>query len=979
VYIADSEGNRIPDYSYCGFRKSQSAIPSVANRVRVEPQQGDATTMIQSAIDFVGQLMPDSEGLRGAVLLAPGVFDIEGQLILNRSGVILRGTVVDGKPMTQLRAIGHDRRALIRLQGEGQPELGPECVVRDSSVPIGARKLAIAPDSSIRPGVTIRITHPSTREWIHSVDMDQFPTDERGSWLDWRPGSVDVTWERQVQTVQMTPEGMEVELDIPLTMPLRTNLSPSRMQTMRWPERLHTAGVEALVLVSHSDSLNPKDEEHAWDGIRIEKAIDVWCRDLSARGFVGSAISIDGSARQVSVIRCNARQPRSELAEFRRRTFYTCGQQTLFLNCQSESGIHDFAVGYLAAGPNAFVHCEATHGLDFSGPIESWSSGVLLDNVTMDGGGLALTNRETEGQGVGWTTCSSMLWQCTAPVITCRNPPGYQNWAYGCWGGFVGNGRWSAMNEFVDPKSLFEQQLKERVGDEIASLIVSSPAHGKNDSTALPQWRLRDKQTSAPESNLLQQADSRRLAIKDGWLTIGGQMVSGDRVGTMWWRGSMLPSRTPEFGVGVTRFAPGRTGEGFTDDLDALTDSMRDKQQIVLEHHWGLWYDRRRDDHEMIRRIDGRVWAPFYEQPWARSGQGTAWDGLSKYDLESFNPWYFRRLNEFAGHCDAKGLILLQQMYFQHNILEAGAHWADFPWRSANCLQSVGFAEPPPYVNKKRIFQADEFYDVEHPVRKALHEKYIRKCLDNMLGRSNVLFSIGEEYTGPAHFVRFWLDTIRAWKQEHPHANPIVCLGCTKDVQDSILNDPEYESLIDVIDLKYWWYVSDGALYAPEGGKNLAPRQQLREWKGTKSRSDLQTARQIAEYRHQFPNKAILSPYRTRSPWSVVAAGGSIPIKALPADDPAWERVAAMHPFPLSDPNCYGIADVGKEYLVYSEAERPWQLDLSKYEREFRGKVLDLATGNWLQEFQVNRGQNWTHQAIDGKPMLVWIHSRETP
>ncbi len=92
------------------------------------------------------------------------------------------------------------------------------------------------------------------------------------------------------------------------------------------------------------------------------------------------------------------------------------------------------------------------------------------------------------------------------------------------------------------------------------------------------------------------------------------------------------------------------------------------KGQVILEHHWGLWYDRRRDDHEMIRRIDGEVWGPFYEQPWARSGQGIAWDGLSKYDLERFNTWYFSRLNQFASECELKGLILLQQMYFQHNI-----------------------------------------------------------------------------------------------------------------------------------------------------------------------------------------------------------------------------------------------------------------------------------------------------------------------
>ena len=132
----------------------------------------------------------------------------------------------------------------------------------------------------------------------------------------------------------------------------------------------------------------------------------------------------------------------------------------------------------------------------------------------------------------------------------------------------------------------------------------------------------------------------------------------------------------------------------------------------------------------MVRRADGAVAPPFYEQPFARTGKGTAWDGLSLYDLEAFNPWYWNRLHEFAKVCDKKGLIIFFQNYFQHNILEAGAHWADFPWRSANNINNTEFPEPPPYAGNKRIFMDELFYDATHPVRRSLHRAYIRKCLD---------------------------------------------------------------------------------------------------------------------------------------------------------------------------------------------------------------------------------------------------------
>ena len=72
------------------------------------------------------------------------------------------------------------------------------------------------------------------------------------------------------------------------------------------------------------------------------------------------------------------------------------------------------------------------------------------------------------------------------------------------------------------------------------------------------------------------------------------------------------------------------------------------RKHSCFDQNYGLWYDRRRDDHERVRRRDGDVWGPFYEQPFGRSGQGTAWEGLSKYDLKRPNAWYWSRLKEFA-------------------------------------------------------------------------------------------------------------------------------------------------------------------------------------------------------------------------------------------------------------------------------------------------------------------------------------------
>src|SRR5205807_2821500 len=125
----------------------------------------------------------------------------------------------------------------------------------------------------------------------------------------------------------------------------------------------------------------------------------------------------------------------------------------------------------------------------------------------------------------------------------------------------------------------------------------------------------------------------------------------------------------------------------------------------------------------------------------------------------------------------------------------------------------------------------------------------------------------------------------------------LIGLSCTKDVQDAILADPARGPEVSVIELKYWWYATDGSLYAPEGGKNLAPRQQFREWKGNRGRSADQTARQVREYRDRYPDKAILCADDQVDGWAVLAAGGSIPNLPQQVDPRLLAALPHMKPF----------------------------------------------------------------------------------
>ncbi|NIP98405.1 MAG: pectate lyase, partial [Akkermansiaceae bacterium] len=474
---------------------------------------------------------------------------------------------------------------------------------------------------------------------------------------------------------------------------------------------------------------------------------------------------------------------------------------------------------------------------DFSGPLESWVSGLLYDNVTIDGSGLHLENRWRAGGGVGWSAANCTIWQSNAAEMRCFSPPGALNRAVGTWGRPAGDGAFEQSDEFVKPRSLFAEQLATRLagedktahlgpmGRDYVGATNPTPAEAEQFArqSERPAPTLRDLIASAPNREMLgesvvpadarinpepkespQPGATRLMTIVNGRLLTGGRPLVGRRFTPIWWRGNIRPSEAPGFGPAITRFVPGRIGRGFTDDLNKVADELSDRGIAVIEHHHGLWYDRRRDDHTRVRRPDGNVVPPFYEQPFARSSSGRAWDGLSRYDLTMFNPWYWHRLKEFADLCDHKGAVLFAQHYFQHNLLEAGAHWTDFPWREANNVNTTAFPEPPPYAGDKRIFQAHLFYDPANDFRRPIHRRYIRKHLDTFADNRNVIHSVGAEFTGPLGFVQFWIDTILEWERE-TGKDATVCLSCTKDVQDAILADPARCGAISVIDIRYWW------------------------------------------------------------------------------------------------------------------------------------------------------------------------------
>jgi len=891
------------DFSQAGYGGSSATIPSVPAKITIGPSvsAGDDTSTLQSAIDQVAQLPADATGFRGAVLLRAGRYRVAEQLRISTSGIVLRGE------NATLVATGRSRDTLLLVRGTPPAALAAPAITVTADTPVGSTQLTLASIEPLAIGMRIAIRRPSTKEWVQALGMNLFKGNFPDIRLNWSPGSRDLIWNRMITAIDAATR--TITLDAPITTALETRYGGAAVQPISTTGLLQNIGIENLALESNFDPANPHDEEHAWIALQLENVENAWVRDVTASHFVSAAVWLGTGTSYITVQDCRSENPNGEDAGWRRFGFYVGGQQILVQRCTTDQARQPFLAGLCSAGPNVFLDCTATRASGDSGSIESWASGVLFDNVKIDGGRLVLGNLDARWQGAGWNAANSIAWNCTAETIRAENPPGAIN---------------QNLSDLTKP-SLYRAQLAARsptVGLDLAS--------SRSDLRSLP-----------PPSVAAPTSIAEPFAITHGRFTTRGKLLFGSATSNAWWKGQTIPARAELLGWSATRWAPGRSGPGLTEDLPTLAEKLAASGNTLV-HVWpGLWYDRRRDDHLTVTRDTAETWAPFYESPWARSGQGRAADGLSKYDLTKFNSWYWNRLREFATECGRRDMILYHHFYNHHNLVEAAAHWAEFPWRSANCLQETGFPELPPFTNNgSHIALVAEFYDITNPVRRELHRLFIWHGLDALADQPNVIHTLAFQFAGPLTFQQFFLDTVAEWQTARGKKARIV-LATSKAITDAILADPVRAPLVDAIDQRYWQYLADGSLFAPHSDGKTAFREDRTDAFGKDSVPNGTPAlvyRQVREYHDRFPEKAIIAGHAGQGPIPILMAGGALPLlndysAAQPLkndrDDRAFisfirEHLASSLPQmqPVeSAPDTWGLTDAkGENRLYYSLA-----------------------------------------------------------
>jgi hypothetical protein len=453
-YVTDSSGNRVPDYSYAGYGYGAKNLPSIPTVTTLQPASGDQTSRINSALS--------SASSPGAVMLAAGTWEIRGTIVLNRSGIVLRGAG-DSTSGTVLRATGdtpHQRPVIRMGSGNGAWTTTGSTTISDSNVPVNATSFTVASTSGLAVGNDIRIFHPSTSAWISAVGGGGMTDD-----ADWTPGQIDIEYIRRITAIS----GSRITVDAPIYNHLNRSLAVSTVSRITNVNAIKEAGVENLRvdIVTASST----DENHAWNGVDVIGAHDSWVRGVTALHFGSAGIVLENAVR-VTVDDCQSLDPHGVRTGGRFYNFNNerRSQLNLFRNCVATLGRHGYISNGVSLSSGIVYTRSSQQGGGSEGGHRMWVQGVLYDNIDETSSGqVLLINRGDFGTSHGWACAHCTVWKYDGETLA-QKPPTAQNYAFNVAGTFRSSVYWPGpfgiqerQSGRLVPESLYEAQLCDRL------------------------------------------------------------------------------------------------------------------------------------------------------------------------------------------------------------------------------------------------------------------------------------------------------------------------------------------------------------------------------------------------------------------------------------------------------------------------------------------------------------------------------------
>jgi len=486
-YTEDAEGNRIPDFSNAGYRGGGVPLPDAPVLKTVGPVSGDNTEHLQAAIDSMVEFPIDpATGIRGALRLKPGLYEVSDTLFIRHSGVVLMGAGQGADPEkdTILRRVGTLRTPVILAGGTDPHDRfstmvpGTRVEIVTPRVTVGSRSFEVADAGVFSVGDTVVVEHPVTEEWIQAVDGGGAGEQER-----WRVGDKEaemtIRYLRRIARI----EGNTLTLDAPVFNHLDRSLSVSTVYKYDTTPFLTELGVADLRIVIQT--AGEQTEEHARDGVVFRRAMDCWARNVTVLHFSVAGIKFHETFVRGTALECQALEPHSRIVGARRYNFAVerAAQLVLFEKCHASYARHAFiSNGSTLDSGIVVLECSNEHSYAAAEGHRRWSHGLLFDGYTTTKpepmsrglGILGFYCRGDWGIGHGWAAAHSVAWRCDTAggALFLQKPPTAQNYAIGCFANINGKVWFPAPSGYIEgtgrpglvPHSLYRAQLAARLG-----------------------------------------------------------------------------------------------------------------------------------------------------------------------------------------------------------------------------------------------------------------------------------------------------------------------------------------------------------------------------------------------------------------------------------------------------------------------------------------------------------------------------------
>ncbi|MDR3578203.1 MAG: DUF6298 domain-containing protein, partial [Anaerolineaceae bacterium] len=295
----------------------------------------------------------------------------------------------------------------------------------------------------------------------------------------------------------------------------------------------------------------------------------------------------------------------------------------------------------------------------------------------------------------------------------------------------------------------------------------------------------------------------------------------------------------------------------------------------------------------------------------------------------------------------------------------------------------------------------NQFYSTDYAPLRKLHHDYIFHVLDELGDMPNVIFTVAYQYAGPLAFEQFFQDTVAEWEKQHGHRVRIALIT-SKQITDAILADPVRSKQIAVVDMRYWYYLTDGSLFAPEAGQNRAFRDLITSRFGGNytntgpATTQDQVYREVREYRDRYPDLALLPMENGAGPLPVLMAGSASPSSQRSAEEdrnPDFSNDAIVDKFirnyladdlmkmgPVdgvvadTDHNWVLADDKTEAVLIYSRAGEKITFAKSLSRATYRGLWFDPVSGQVQNsaEISVTAGSSIEKPNSKGWLLLLW-------